>query len=97
MPRSGGISRQMVARPNEYAAPLVADAAPQALLRLAVMLTGCREDGEDLLQSSLLRAARHGGRVAAMDAPTACLRTVVVREHASRGGAARAACRRCSA
>lgn len=70
-------------QPTGYAA-LVADAAP-ALLRLAVMLTGSREDGEDLLQSSLLRAARHGERIAAMDAPTAYLRTVVVHEHASRG------------
>lgn len=63
---------------------LVADAAP-ALLRLAVMLTGSREDGEDLLQSALLRAARHGDRIAAMDAPKAYLRTVLVHEHATRG------------
>ncbi len=69
-------------QPSGYAA-LVADAAP-TLLRLAVMLTGSREDGEDLLQSSLLRAARHGERIAAMDAPTAYLRIVVVHEHASR-------------
>jgi RNA polymerase sigma factor (sigma-70 family) len=63
---------------------LVADAAP-ALLRLAVMLTGSREDGEDLLQSALLLAARHGDRIAAMDAPMAYLRKVVVNEHTTRG------------
>lgn len=66
-----------------YAA-LVADAAP-ALLRLAVMLAGTRADGEDLLQSALVRAARHGERIAAMDAPVAYLRRVVVNEHASNG------------
>ena len=70
-------------QPTGYAA-LVADAAP-ALLRLAVMLTGRREDGEDLLQSPLLRAERHGERIATMDEPNAYLRTVVVHEHASRG------------
>jgi RNA polymerase sigma-70 factor (sigma-E family) len=73
----------VVTQPSGYAA-LVGDSAP-ALLRLAVMLAGSREDGEDLLQSSLLRAARHGERIAAMDAPTAYLRTVIVHEHASRG------------
>lgn len=71
------------ARPPGYDA-IVADAAP-ALLRLAVMLTGSREDGEDLLQSVLLNAYRHRDRIVGMAAPVAYLRTIVVNEHTSRG------------
>src|SRR5690349_15544428 len=71
------------ARPEGYDA-FVAAAAP-ALLRLAVMLTGSREDGEDLLQSALLKTYRHRDRIGAMDAPVAYLRTAVVNEHTSRG------------
>ena len=56
-----------------------------ALLRLAVMLTGGREDAEDLLQSAFLRAARHAERIAAMAAPAAYLRRVLVNEHLSQG------------
>jgi RNA polymerase sigma-70 factor (sigma-E family) len=55
-----------------------------ALLRLARMLTGSRVDAEDLLQSTLLRAGRHSDRIAAMAAPAAYLRRVMVNEHISR-------------
>jgi RNA polymerase sigma-70 factor (sigma-E family) len=55
-----------------------------ALFRLAVMLTGSRFEAEDLLQSCLERAGRHGERVAAMAAPAAYLRRVLVNEHLSR-------------
>lgn len=65
-------------------ADVVAAHAP-ALLRLAVMLTGHPADAEDLLQSTLLRVARHADRVAGMGAPAAYLRTALVNEHASRG------------
>lgn len=65
-------------------AELVHRHAP-ALLRLALMLTGDPADAEDLLQSSLLRAVRHGERIVAMDAPLSYLRRVLVNEHISRG------------
>jgi RNA polymerase sigma-70 factor (sigma-E family) len=65
-------------------ADVVAAHAP-ALLRLAVMLTGRREDAEDLLQSTFLRASRHGDRIAAMVAPAAYLRRTMVNEHVSAG------------
>jgi len=66
-----------------YADVVVAHAP--ALLRLAVMLTGAREDAEDLLQSTFLRAARHADRIAGMTAPAAYLRRVLVNEHLSTG------------
>ena len=56
-----------------------------ALLRLAVMLTGQRQDAEDLLQSTLLKAERHRGRLVDMGAPGAYLRRVMVNEHLSLG------------
>lgn len=67
----------------------VVTAHAPALLRLAVMLTGNPSDGEDLLQSTLLRAVRHGDRVAGMGAPAAYLRRVMLNEHISRGRARR--------
>jgi RNA polymerase sigma-70 factor (sigma-E family) len=73
-----------VALESRTYADLVVAHAP-ALLRLAVMLTGGREDAEDLLQSTFLRTARHGERIAAMGAPAAYLRRVMVNEHVSQG------------
>jgi len=63
---------------------LVTAHAP-ALLRLAVMLTGQRQDAEDLLQSTLLKAQRHQKRLVGMGAPGAYLRRVMVNEHLSAG------------
>jgi RNA polymerase sigma-70 factor (sigma-E family) len=63
---------------------LVAGCAP-ALLQLAVMLTGTREDAEDLLQTTLLKAHRHRRRVLHVEAPTAYLRRVMVNENISAG------------
>lgn len=63
---------------------LVVAHAP-ALLRLAVMLTGQRQDAEDLLQSTLLKVQRHRGRLVEMGAPGAYLRRVMVNEHLSAG------------
>lgn len=65
-------------------AGLVEQLAP-GLLRLAVMLTGDAADAEDLLQAALLRAWKHHERVAAMAAPAAYLRRVLVNEHVSGG------------
>ena len=65
-------------------ADVVAAHAP-ALLRLAVMLTGRREDAEDLLQSTFLRASRHASRIPAMGAPAAYLRRAMLNEHLSHG------------
>ncbi|GAA1131232.1 sigma-70 family RNA polymerase sigma factor [Nocardioides aquiterrae] len=61
----------------------VAGALAPGLLRLAVMLTGSTTDAEDLLQATFARAQRHGRRIAAMAAPAAYLRTVMVNEHVS--------------
>jgi RNA polymerase sigma-70 factor (sigma-E family) len=47
-----------------------------ALLRTAVLLTGDRYDAEDLLQTALLRVARHWSR--ALDHPDAYTRRVLV-------------------
>ncbi|MCW2794726.1 sigma-70 family RNA polymerase sigma factor [Nocardioides sp.] len=72
-----------IARTRSYEDVVIAHAP--ALLRLAVMLAGNRADAEDLLQSTLLRAARHGDRVAGMGAPAAYLRRVMLNEHTSNG------------
>ena len=56
-----------------------------ALFRLARMLTGSRPEAEDLLQATLLRAGRHSGRIAQMNAPAAYLRRIMVNEHTSNG------------
>ncbi len=69
-------------------AELVAAHAP-ALLRLAVMLTGRREDAEDLLQTTLLKVHPHTERLTGMAAPAAYLRRVMVNEHLSAGRALR--------
>jgi len=61
---------------------LVAARAP-ALLRLAVMLTGSVDEAEELLQRTFLRAQRHAERIAAMAAPAAYLRQVMLNEHVS--------------
>jgi RNA polymerase sigma-70 factor (sigma-E family) len=61
---------------------LVVARAP-ALLRLAVMLTGRTDEGEELLQRTFLRAQRHAERIAGMGAPAAYLRQVMVNEHLS--------------
>jgi RNA polymerase sigma-70 factor (sigma-E family) len=61
----------------------VATALAPGLLRLAVMLTGSLPDAEDLLQATFMRAQRHGQRIAAMTAPGAYLRKVMLNEHVS--------------
>ncbi len=65
-------------------ADVVAQHAP-ALLRLAVMLTGGTNAAEDLLQSTFLRGLRHGERIAAMDAPAAYLRRIMINERLASG------------
>jgi DNA-directed RNA polymerase specialized sigma24 family protein len=61
----------------------LASSSAAALMRLALMLTGDLADAEDLLQSTFVRASRHGERIASMAAPMAYLRRVMVDEHAS--------------
>lgn len=63
--------------------PTVAAALAPGLLRLALMLTGSTPDAEDLLQTTFARAHRHGPRIAAMDAPHAYLRRIMLNELAS--------------
>lgn len=53
------------------------------LLRLAVMLSGNREDANDLVQSALLRVHKHWARISSMGALDAYLRRVVVNEYVS--------------
>jgi RNA polymerase sigma-70 factor (sigma-E family) len=62
---------------------LIVTSSP-ALLRFALMLTGSKHEAEDLFQATFARACRHGERIAAMDAPGAYLRRVMVNEHTSR-------------
>ena len=61
----------------------VATAFAPGLLRLAVMLTGSLHEAEDLLQGTFMRAQRHGQRIAAMSAPGAYLRKIMLNEHVS--------------
>jgi RNA polymerase sigma-70 factor (sigma-E family) len=49
-----------------------------ALFRTAVLLTGNRQDAQDLVQSALERACRHWNRVAAAEQPEAYLRRILV-------------------
>lgn len=54
------------------------------VLRLAMVLTRTREDGEDLAQDVLIRAIRHLPRVKDAAAPRAYLRRMVVNENIRR-------------
>ncbi|HEV2345999.1 MAG TPA: SigE family RNA polymerase sigma factor [Actinocrinis sp.] len=49
-----------------------------ALFRTAVLLTGNRQDAQDLVQSALERACRHWDRVAAAEQPEAYVRRILV-------------------
>jgi RNA polymerase sigma-70 factor (sigma-E family) len=49
-----------------------------ALFRTALLLTGDRQDAQDLVQSALERACRHWGRVAAAEQPEAYVRRILV-------------------
>jgi RNA polymerase sigma-70 factor (sigma-E family) len=53
------------------------------LLRLAYMLSGSREQAEDLVQNALVKTYRKWDSVASADRPIAYVRTIVVREHLS--------------
>lgn len=81
MYRGGVLESVEVAEIPTYA-EIIETTAP-GLLRLAVMLTGSREDGEDLLQATLVRTHRHADRLEVMAAPTAYLRRVMLNEHTS--------------
>ena len=49
-----------------------------ALFRTAVLLTGNRQDAQDLVQSALERACRHWDRVAVAEQPEAYVRRILV-------------------
>jgi RNA polymerase sigma-70 factor (sigma-E family) len=49
-----------------------------ALFRTAVLLTGNRQDAQDLVQSALERACRHWERVAAAEQPEAYVRRILI-------------------
>ena len=53
-------------------------ASSAALFRTAWLLTGDRQDAQDLVQSALERACRHWGRVAAAEQPEAYVRRILV-------------------
>lgn len=54
-----------------------------ALLRTAWLLTGSRDDAEDLVQTALVRTARHWSRVLAAGDPEPYVRRVLVTAHVS--------------
>nr|WP_196792118.1 SigE family RNA polymerase sigma factor [Motilibacter deserti] len=54
-----------------------------ALTRFAYVLTGDAHLAEDLVQSALLKAFRHWGKVARADSPDAYVRRIVVNTHLS--------------
>lgn len=78
----GGVLRSMEVAEIPTYAEIIGTTAPR-LLRLAVMLTGSREDAEDLLQATLVRTHRHANRLEVMAAPAAYLRRVMLNEHVS--------------
>lgn len=61
---------------------LVMVASP-GLMKLAYMLCGNQHAAEDLLQATFARAWRHSERIAAMAAPAAYLRRIMINEHSS--------------
>ena len=61
-----------------------------ALLRTAWLLTGNRDDAEDLVQTALVSCARHWARVSAAGDPEAYVRRSLVTQHVSTWRAARA-------
>jgi RNA polymerase sigma factor (sigma-70 family) len=61
-----------------------------ALLRTAWLLTGNRDDAEDLVQTALVSCARHWARVSAAGDPEAYVRRALVTGHVSAWRAARA-------
>jgi RNA polymerase sigma-70 factor (sigma-E family) len=62
-------------------------ARQQALLRTAYLLTGHRQDAEDLVQTSLIKAVPHWERISGD--PEAYVRRILVRENVSRWRARR--------
>ena len=54
-----------------------------ALLRTAWLLTGSREDAEDLVQTALVRSAKHWAKVVAGGDPEPYVRRVLVTSHVS--------------
>ncbi|MER6950038.1 SigE family RNA polymerase sigma factor [Nonomuraea sp. NPDC000554] len=55
----------------------------QALMRTAYLLTGDAPQAEDLLQTVLMRTARHWRRLAANGDPEAYVRKALINEHVS--------------
>jgi RNA polymerase sigma-70 factor (sigma-E family) len=62
-------------------------ARQQALLRTAFLLTGHRQDAEDLVQAALIKAVPHWERISGD--PEAYVRRILVRENVSRWRARR--------
>ncbi|MEO7447217.1 MAG: SigE family RNA polymerase sigma factor [Humibacillus sp.] len=58
-------------------------AREQALARLAYLLTGDRDEAEDLLQNALAKVYRHWDRVSAVELPDAYVRRILVNERNS--------------
>lgn len=64
---------------DDPAAQLLAAQAP-ALMRLAYVLAGSRQDAEDICQAALLRAWRHQSRVLRAENQSAYLRRILINE-----------------
>jgi RNA polymerase sigma-70 factor (sigma-E family) len=59
-------------------------AREQQLARLAYLLTGSRDEAEDLLQNSLAKVYRHWERISGVEMPDAYVRRIMVNENNSR-------------
>lgn len=68
-------------RDDEFTAFVVAHGA--ALLRTAVLVTGDRHSGEDLVQTALTKAYGAWSKVAAADSPLAYVRRLMINAHLS--------------
>lgn len=59
-------------------------ARQEGLARFAYLLTGGRDDAEDLLQDALAKVYRHWDRIQSMELPDAYVRRVMVNENNTR-------------
>src|SRR5882724_12562155 len=74
--RRGGMNLQ-----NEREIREFVNARQGALFRTALLLTGHREQAQDLLQAALVKVAVHWSRVRRLEQPDAYVRRILYHEH----------------